>query len=86
MNDATPVQGWRELLLALPEFFLTDVVIDVHDELIADVEPPRRLGVPAVWADRAAPCCPRPALAHRAPPAGGWARLPGAVAQAAAVV
>lgn len=38
MFQPTPVQGWSELLLALPEFTLTDAVIDVDDELVAEVE------------------------------------------------
>jgi transposase len=37
----TPVEGWSELLLALPEFILTHVRIDEHDELVAHVELPR---------------------------------------------
>ena len=41
MSDSTPVQGWSELLLALPEFDLIDAHVDVHDELIAVVELPR---------------------------------------------
>jgi transposase len=39
----TPVQGWSELLLALPEFILIDATIDEHDELVAVVELPRGL-------------------------------------------
>ena len=44
MSDLTPVQGWSELLLALPEFTLTDAYVD-HDggELFATVELPRDL-------------------------------------------
>ncbi|MTV27425.1 transposase family protein [Nitriliruptoraceae bacterium ZYF776] len=41
MSQATPVQGWSELLLALPEFILTDAVVDERDELVAVVELPR---------------------------------------------
>ena len=41
VNDTTPVQGWSELLLALPKFVLTDATIDEHDELVADIELPR---------------------------------------------
>jgi transposase len=41
VSQATPVQGWSELLLALPEFILTDAHVDGHDELIADIELPR---------------------------------------------
>jgi transposase len=41
VTDPTPVQGWSELLLALPEFLLTDARIDEHDELVAHVELPR---------------------------------------------
>jgi transposase len=41
VSQATPVQGWSELLLALPEFILTDARIDEHDELVAVVELPR---------------------------------------------
>ena len=41
MTDPTPVQGWSELLLALPEFLLTDARIDEHNELVAHVELPR---------------------------------------------
>jgi transposase len=37
----TPVEGWSELLLALPEFTLTDAHIDGDDELVAHVELPR---------------------------------------------
>ena len=43
MSQLTPVQGWSELLLALPEFLLTDAYIDEHDELVAVVELPRAL-------------------------------------------
>jgi transposase len=44
MPQPTPVQGWSELLLALPEFTLTDAHLDEdHDELIAVVELPRDL-------------------------------------------
>jgi transposase len=39
--DTTPDQGWSELLLALPEFILTDAFIDADDELVAVVELPR---------------------------------------------
>jgi transposase len=38
VSQATPVQGWSELLLALPEFILTDARIDERDELVANVE------------------------------------------------
>ncbi len=38
MNDTTPVQGWSELLLALPEFLLIDAHVNGDDELVADVE------------------------------------------------
>jgi len=41
VSDTTPDQGWSELLLALPEFILTDANIDENDELVADVELPR---------------------------------------------
>jgi transposase len=41
VSQPTPVQGWSELLLALPEFILIDAHVDVHDELVADVELPR---------------------------------------------
>jgi transposase len=41
MSDPTPVEGWSELLLALPEFLLTDARIDEHDELVAEVVLPR---------------------------------------------
>ena len=41
MTDTTPVQGWSELLLALPEFELIDAHVDEHDELHAVVELPR---------------------------------------------
>jgi transposase len=41
VSDPTPVEGWAELLLALPEFILTDAHIDEHDELVAVVELPR---------------------------------------------
>jgi transposase len=41
VSQATPVQGWSELLLALPEFALSDARIDEHDELVAVVELPR---------------------------------------------
>jgi transposase len=49
--DTTPDQGWGELLLALPEFDLTDAFIDADDELVAhvvlprDVQPCTRCGV-----------------------------------------
>ena len=38
MSQLTPVQGWSELLLALPEFELTDARVTDADELVADVE------------------------------------------------
>jgi transposase len=41
VSDVTRVQGWSELLLALPEFFLTDAFIDDYGELVAEVELPR---------------------------------------------
>jgi transposase len=41
MNNATSVEGWSELLLALPEFVLTHATIDEHNELVADIELPR---------------------------------------------
>ncbi len=41
MCDATPVQSWSELLLALPEFDLIDAHVDDVDELHATVELPR---------------------------------------------
>ena len=41
VNDTTPVEGWSELLLALPEFGLTHANIDEHNELVADIELPR---------------------------------------------
>jgi transposase len=41
VSQATPVRGWSELLLALPEFILTDAYVDERDELIAVVELPR---------------------------------------------
>jgi hypothetical protein len=41
VSDPPPVEGWAELLLALPEFILPDAQIDEHDELVAVVEPPR---------------------------------------------
>jgi transposase len=43
VSQPTPVQGWSELLLALPEFILTDAHINEHDELIAYVELPREV-------------------------------------------
>jgi len=41
VNDSTCVQGLSELLLALPEFILTDARIDEHNELVAHIELPR---------------------------------------------
>lgn len=41
MSQPTPVEGWSELLLALPEFILTDARIDEHNELVAEVVLPR---------------------------------------------
>ena len=41
MSQPTPVQGWSELLLALPEFILIDAHVDEHDELHAVVTLPR---------------------------------------------
>ena len=38
MSQPTPVRGWSELLLALPEFDLTDAYVSVDDELVVDVE------------------------------------------------
>jgi len=43
VSQPTPVQGWSELLLALPEFILTGAHVDVHDELVAEIELPRGL-------------------------------------------
>ena len=43
MSQPTPVQGWSELLLALPEFVLLDAFVDEYDELIATIELPRGL-------------------------------------------
>ena len=43
VNDPTCVEGWSELLLALPEFILADAHVDEHDELVAHVELPRGL-------------------------------------------
>lgn len=43
MSQPTPAEGWSELLLALPEFSLTDAHIDEDDELVAIVELPRGL-------------------------------------------
>jgi transposase len=44
VSDLTPVQGWSELLLALPEFHLLDAYVDHDaDELIVTVELPRDL-------------------------------------------
>jgi transposase len=43
VSQPTPVEGWSELLLALPEFTLTHVHIDEHGELVAHVELPRGL-------------------------------------------
>ena len=43
MSDPTPVQGWSELLLALPEFTLTDAYVDARRARIAHVELPRDL-------------------------------------------
>jgi transposase len=43
VSQLTPVEGWAELLLALPEFILTDAYLDEHDELVAEVELPRGL-------------------------------------------
>lgn len=41
MSDLTPVQGWSELLLALPEFILIDAHVTENEELVAEVELPR---------------------------------------------
>jgi transposase len=41
VSQPIPVEGWSELLLALPEFILTDAYIDEHDELVAEVVLPR---------------------------------------------
>ena len=38
VSQPSPVEGWSELLLALPEFVLTDAHIDVDGELVAHVE------------------------------------------------
>jgi transposase len=43
MSHATPVQGWSELLLALPEFTLLDAHVREEGELVADVELPREV-------------------------------------------
>jgi transposase len=43
VSQPTPVQGWSELLLALPEFILTDAHIDEAGELVAAVELPREV-------------------------------------------
>ncbi len=41
MSQPTPVQGWSELLLALPELILINARIDEHNELVAHIELPR---------------------------------------------
>jgi transposase len=41
VSQPTPDEGWSELLLALPEFILTDARIDEYDELVAEVVLPR---------------------------------------------
>jgi ribosomal protein S27AE len=41
VSQPTPVQGWSELLLALPEFTLTDAYVSDDGELVAVVELPR---------------------------------------------
>ena len=41
MSRLTPVHGWSGLLLALPEFDLTDAQVSDRDEIVADVELPR---------------------------------------------
>jgi transposase len=38
VSQPTPIQGWSELLLALPEFTLIDALVTDGDELVADVE------------------------------------------------
>jgi hypothetical protein len=43
VSQPTPVEGWSELLLALPEFVLTGANVDENDELVAHVELPRGL-------------------------------------------
>jgi transposase len=43
VSQATPVQGWSELLLALPEFTLTDALINEQNELVAHVELPHEV-------------------------------------------
>jgi hypothetical protein len=43
VSQPTPVQGWSELLLALPEFTLIDAHVTDDDELVADVELPREV-------------------------------------------
>jgi transposase len=41
VSQLTPVEGWAELLLALPEFILTDAYLEEGGELVAVVELPR---------------------------------------------
>jgi transposase len=43
VSQPTPVQGWSELLLALPEFTLTNAHTDADGELVAHVELPREV-------------------------------------------
>ena len=84
MSQPTPVEGWSELLLALPEFLLTHVFVDEHDELVAHVELPRDGAALHPLRDDRAPPGPRPADPHGPSPARRRARHQADLAQAAA--
>jgi hypothetical protein len=74
VSQRAPVQGWSELLLALPELILTDAHVDEHDELVAIIELPRDMQpCPPLRRDRPA-SRPRPPLA---PPCGTCPSLDG---------
>ncbi len=84
MSQLTPVQvWWSELLLALPEFDLTDVHIDGHDELVAEVELPRGLQ-PCTRCGLLERHLVHDRRRHTSPSAGRFTCHPGALAQAAA--
>lgn len=47
MSDLTPAQGWKELLLALPEFVRLDADLEVHGMVGASISLPPLCGLEA---------------------------------------
>jgi hypothetical protein len=67
VSQPTRVQGWSELLLALPEFISTHAHIDEDDEFVAHVELPLEVQ-PCTRCETIAASTARLAQLHRAPP------------------